>query len=78
MPLRKLVYIDEIREKFGMSDSTLHRKMLNGTFPLCVKTSSKVRAWFEDELEEHQASLPIVRPKETGCVCIKTRTTNQD
>jgi predicted DNA-binding transcriptional regulator AlpA len=61
---RKLLYKPAILEITGFSIPTLYRRMHRGEFPRCVVVGkgrlAKV-AWFEDEVEAWQASLPRSR-----------------
>lgn len=61
MKSRKLITFDRLlpEKGIGYSRATIARKMKEEPpkFPQCVRTSNKHIAWYEDEIDEHVASL---------------------
>jgi prophage regulatory protein len=51
VPLR-LLRFGEVRQRTGLSRSTIWRMERSGTFPKRIKVSFNVVAWREDEVEE--------------------------
>ncbi len=47
-------------EKSNLSATTLWRKVKKGEFPAPVQISSRRVAWYEAEVDEHNANLPRV------------------
>jgi predicted DNA-binding transcriptional regulator AlpA len=59
MKNKKLITFDQLRSEYGITDSrsTLDRKMKQGLFPQCVRTSNGRIAWYAHEIEEYLAKL---------------------
>ena len=58
---RKLIRADEVRRRCGNpSRVTIWRWIRDGRFPQPVKLGENSIAWFEDEVDDHQANLPRV------------------
>lgn len=47
----RLVRLPEVKDRTGLSRTSIYRKMDAGEFPLAVKLSANAVAWRETELE---------------------------
>lgn len=47
----RLVRLPEVKDRTGLSRTSIYRKMEAGEFPLAVKLSTNAVAWRETELE---------------------------
>lgn len=47
----RLVRLPEVKDRTGLSRTSIYRKMDAGEFPLAVKLSTNAVAWRETELE---------------------------
>lgn len=48
----KILRLDSVLERTGLSRSTLYRKVNSGTFPRQIKISIRCAGWRETEVEE--------------------------
>lgn len=48
----RLVRLEEVKHRTGMSRSTIYRRMSNGTFPGTVELSGNIAAWREADIDE--------------------------
>jgi prophage regulatory protein len=46
-PTERILRIDAVLERTGLSRSTLYRKMQNGTFPRQIAISTRCTGWHE-------------------------------
>jgi prophage regulatory protein len=60
---RRLIRLDEVRNRTGESTASIYRKMKDGLFPKSVALGVNMRAWVEDEIDEHDARLIEARDK---------------
>ena len=58
--MRKILSEKVVLERIGKPHrSTLYRQVKAGKFPAPVQTSENRKGWYEDEIDEHIANLPI-------------------
>jgi prophage regulatory protein len=48
----RLVRLPEVKDRTGLSRTSIYRKMEAGEFPLAIKLSTNAVAWRETELEQ--------------------------
>ena len=48
---RRIYRKKKVRDKTGLSDSTIYRKEKDGKFPKRIKISERLVGWYEDEIE---------------------------
>ena len=58
MALRAMVRLDQVREAVALSDSTIYRRVKDGSFPKPRRVGS-ASLWFEDEVAAWQSALPV-------------------
>lgn len=58
--MARLLRVDEVTDRTGLSRTTLWRKERAGEFPQRVKLGPNAVAWREEEVEEWIASRPTV------------------
>ena len=59
-PGRRLLSPKQVMARMDWSRTTLWRRVRDGKFPAPVKTGANITAFYEDEVDEAQASLPRV------------------
>lgn len=59
--MSRLLRIDEVTSRVGLSRTTIWRREREGEFPARVKLSGNAVAWREDEVEEWIEGRPRVR-----------------
>jgi prophage regulatory protein len=57
----RIVRIDAVLDRTGLSRSTIYRIIQQGTFPKSVKLNGHARGWPESELNRWIASPPTYR-----------------
>lgn len=57
MKQRKIQRRPIVRERVGLSDSTIDRKERTGEFPTRVKLGSNSIGWYADEIDDYLNSL---------------------
>ena len=50
--------LDQVREAVALSDSTIYRRVKDGSFPKPRRVGS-ASLWFEDEVAAWQSALPV-------------------
>lgn len=63
-PKSRLIRIREVVARTSLSRPTIYRKMEDGTFPRSRRIDRKTIAWFESDIEDWFANLPIADPKQ--------------
>ena len=58
--VRKIIRITGVMAAFGLSRTTIWRRVRAGTLPPPVALGPQARGWYEDEIQEAQESLPRV------------------
>ncbi len=51
----RMIRLPEVMLKTGLGRSSIYKKMSEGTFPKCHKIGERAVAWFEHEIDEHNA-----------------------
>lgn len=49
--MERLIKIDEVRSRVGLSRSAIYRMMAQGGFPMQVKQGNRAAAWVDSEIE---------------------------
>lgn len=57
----KILRLDTVRDRTGLSRSTIYRKIAEGTFPAQVKISVHGAGWHESEINRWIADPPAYR-----------------
>lgn len=61
--IEKLYRLNEVENLTGLRKSSIYAGMKVGTFPLCIRLSTRAVAWRESDIAEWQASK---QPKQSG------------
>lgn len=48
----KILRLNNVKEKTGLSRSTIYSKIQNGEFPKQIKLGARMVGWIENEIEE--------------------------
>ena len=54
----RLIRIDEVLKRTGLSRSSLYRKMKTGDFPANVALGERARGWYECEVDHWISTRP--------------------
>lgn len=54
--LQKFLRLKEVEELVGLKRSSIYNKMQDGTFPTCIRLSTRAVAWRESDIAAWQAS----------------------
>ncbi len=54
----RVIRKNEVRDKTGLADRTIDRRVEEGTFPRPVKLGPRSVGWLEHEVDDWLASLP--------------------
>jgi prophage regulatory protein len=61
MAARNLLRLPAVKIKSGLKTSAIYDQMAKGEFPRPVNITDHAVAWYEDEIEEWQATRPRVK-----------------
>lgn len=54
--LQKFLRIADVVSATGLSRASIYNKMQDGSFPVCIRLSTRAVAWRESDIAEWQAS----------------------
>ena len=63
---KRIIRLCEVKERTGLSRSTIYAKMANNEFPKPVKITGKAVGWVEAEVDRHNEGLVAARDGETS------------
>lgn len=58
----RIIRMDTVRDRTGLSRSTIYRKIADGTFPPQIKISINGAGWRESDIDRWVANLVAWRP----------------
>ena len=58
MPLRKMIRVERVLEVTSLTRGSLYSLIKAGDFPKPRQIGPRLNAWFEDEIEQWQATRP--------------------
>lgn len=48
----RVIRLNEVKDKVGLSRSTIYRRISNGEFPKPILLGGRASGWIEDEIDE--------------------------
>jgi len=63
---KRIIRLAAVKERTGLSRSTIYAKMASNEFPKPVKITGKAVGWVEDEVDQHNESLVAARDGATA------------
>ncbi|RUO71648.1 helix-turn-helix transcriptional regulator [Idiomarina ramblicola] len=48
----RVIRLNEVKDKIGLSRSTIYRRIANGEFPKPILLGGRASGWIEDEIDE--------------------------
>jgi len=59
----RIIRMDTVRDRTGLSKSTIYRKIAEGTFPAQIKISINGAGWHESDIDRWVANPASWRPE---------------